>query len=272
MPGAGARVCSCHFRDGKRENDPEIFPHNLTKLFEEHHLSPEKKKMRRLAPETETFTLDPQPSTSTDDPTFDVEHTEIGASTSETIAVSTDTTDLIQSSNIILEAENSLLKMEIERKDKIINTLQMHMSYENICQSDKLILEYTGLPTRNVFESLFSLLKDVDIKYYLKWNVRKITRIDQLLLTLMKLRQNFSHVDLAFRFQISEATVANIVVTFTHVLYESLHKNLMAAIPSKEKNKSCLPSCCSTFTNCKIIIDCTDIFCMVPRQSMKNQR
>lgn len=83
-------------------------------------------------------------------------------------------TDLIQSSNIILEAENSLLKMEIERKDKIINTLQMHMSYENICQSDKLILEYTGLPTRNVFESLFTLLKDVDIKYYLKWNVQKI--------------------------------------------------------------------------------------------------
>lgn len=36
----------------------------------------------------------------------------------------------------------------------------------------------------------------------------------------MNLRHNFSHVDLAFRFQISEATVANIVTTFTHVLYE----------------------------------------------------
>ncbi|KAL1488726.1 hypothetical protein ABEB36_014525 [Hypothenemus hampei] len=32
-PGPGAYVCSCHFRDGKKENGPEIFQHNIGKRF-----------------------------------------------------------------------------------------------------------------------------------------------------------------------------------------------------------------------------------------------
>ena len=178
----------------------------------------------------------------------------------------------LEHSVAVLEAKNYLLKMEIERKDKIAESLQIQMSYLHICESDKLILEYTGLPTRNIFESLFKLIEDVEINYYLKWKVEKLNRIDQLLITLMKLRHNFSHTDLAFRYKVSEATVTNIVVTFVHVLYEALYKTIMKDIPTRFKNKSCLPNCASTFTNCRIIIDCTDIFCAVPRQSMKNQR
>lgn len=32
-PGLHARLCSCHFSDGKRENIPTIFGHNEQKLF-----------------------------------------------------------------------------------------------------------------------------------------------------------------------------------------------------------------------------------------------
>ncbi|KAJ8938171.1 hypothetical protein NQ318_011936, partial [Aromia moschata] len=61
VPGTGARVCSCHFRDGKKENGPEIFLHSKGKLFEKHHLSPEKRKSRRkMVPSFES-----EPSTST---------------------------------------------------------------------------------------------------------------------------------------------------------------------------------------------------------------
>ncbi|XP_055958457.1 uncharacterized protein LOC126827964 [Patella vulgata] len=28
------RICSCHFRDGSKQNDPAYFPHNVGKLFE----------------------------------------------------------------------------------------------------------------------------------------------------------------------------------------------------------------------------------------------
>jgi hypothetical protein len=44
----GARLCSCHFRDGKKENGPELFAHNIAQAFEPHHLTPEKKNGEHL--------------------------------------------------------------------------------------------------------------------------------------------------------------------------------------------------------------------------------
>lgn len=45
-PGPGARVCSCHFREGNKTNGPEIFQHNIEKRFVTHYLSPEAKAKR----------------------------------------------------------------------------------------------------------------------------------------------------------------------------------------------------------------------------------
>jgi hypothetical protein len=42
----GARLCSCHFRDGKKENGPELFAHNIEQAFEPHHPTAEKKQRR----------------------------------------------------------------------------------------------------------------------------------------------------------------------------------------------------------------------------------
>ena len=47
--------------------------------------------------------------------------------------------------------------------------------------------------------------------------------MNQLLLTLMKLRHNFGHVDLATRFNCSTATVTNIFLTIVSVLYDILY-------------------------------------------------
>lgn len=139
----------------------------------------------------------------------------------------------------------------------------MEMSYFRICESDKLILEYTGLPTRHIFNSLYCLIENININYYLKWKVEKIDRRDQLLMTLMKLRQNYSHTDLGFIFQVSETTMTNVIVTIIHLLHEVLYTILMKSVPKRSKNR---------FTNCRIILDCTEIFAAVPRQSMKTQR
>lgn len=46
-PGPGAFICSCHFKDGNKNNLPEIFTFSKGKKFEEHHLSPEKKQARK---------------------------------------------------------------------------------------------------------------------------------------------------------------------------------------------------------------------------------
>ncbi|KAF5292915.1 hypothetical protein FQR65_LT20193 [Abscondita terminalis] len=49
-PGKFACVCSCHFRDGRKENLPEIMIFNNHKKFEVHYLTPEKKKRRVRKP------------------------------------------------------------------------------------------------------------------------------------------------------------------------------------------------------------------------------
>ena len=46
MPSKYSRVCSCHFRSGKKSNGPEIFERNREKLFPEQRGSPPKKKAK----------------------------------------------------------------------------------------------------------------------------------------------------------------------------------------------------------------------------------
>lgn len=175
-------------------------------------------------------------------------------------------------SNVSVEIENEQLKKELEEKNEIIKHLQTQFSYEHIREKDKLILLYTGLPTGRIFGYLDNLLGKIEINYYLKWRVERISRTDQLLMTLMKLRHNFPHEDLAVRFNISQATVTNIVITHIHLLHETLFKQLMTKIPSRKKNLSCLPNCFGAFTNCRIILDCTELYTAIPRQSMSKQK
>jgi hypothetical protein len=138
-----------------------------------------------------------------------------------------------------LEAEIYLLKLELERKDAVIKTLKLHFSYANICDRDDLVLLYTGLPTAAIFENLCQLLENIELNYYLKWNVQKLSQVDQLLLTLMKLRQNFPQLDLAQWFQVSQTTVTNVIITHVDMIKRTLCDQLMKNVPSRLKNKSC---------------------------------
>lgn len=72
---------------------------------------------------------------------------------------------------IMLKAENDRLKLEVEKSKEIIRTMRLHFSYTHICENDALILEYTGLPNRKIYESLLFVLQDLDIKYYLERKV-----------------------------------------------------------------------------------------------------
>jgi hypothetical protein len=74
----------------------------------------------------------------------------------------------------------------------------------------------------------------------------------------MKLRLNLPNLDLSQRFNYSRATVTNIFITWVHALYKTLFLKCMNKIPSRNKNKLCLPNAFSSFTNCRIIIDYTE--------------
>ncbi len=175
-------------------------------------------------------------------------------------------------SNVALEVEVYFLKQRLQECEEKIKYLSVRFSYENIKNNDRLVLLYTGLPKSTIFETLFKLIENIEVKWYLKWGIKKLNKIDQLLLTLMKLRLNCPHLDLAQRFDISQAAVTNIVITYVHLIYEVLYQQFMEVIPSRQKNKSCLPTSFSNFTNCRAVLDCTEIFTVVARTSMKKQR
>ncbi|KAF5276416.1 hypothetical protein FQR65_LT16338 [Abscondita terminalis] len=169
-PGPGARLCSCHFREGKKENGPELFAHNVGRAFEPHHLTPEKKKRRTTskvniscsqhqdeASTSKQNLFDPQAAIEAQvenvpsEPTPTLEGSLPSAAAIHIQTPSTSTSPFV--SLATLEAEIYLLKMQLERKDEIIKTLKLHFSYHNICDRDDLVLLYTGIPTANTYSS-----------------------------------------------------------------------------------------------------------------------
>lgn len=176
------------------------------------------------------------------------------------------------SSLAVLETENYFLKKKNDELELKLKQLNLSFTFENLSQNEQLLTSYTGIPSNEVFIALYNLVKNAEIKYHLNWNVESISKIDQILLTLMKLRNNFPHFDLAVKFNCSKGTVSNVVVTWINVLHAILFTKCMGNIPTRDKNQKCLPGAFKSFPNCRIIIDCTEVYTVVSRQSMNIQR
>ncbi len=92
------------------------------------------------------------------------------------------------------------------------------------------------------------------------WTVQIMLPVNQLLLTLMKLRPNCGHVDLATRFNCSTATVINTCTTIIGALHDILCVGLFENnIPSTASNQTTLPDCVRPFPKCRIALDCTEV-------------
>ena len=64
---------------------------------------------------------------------------------------------------------------------------------------------------------------------------------------------------------LSISTITNVTITWIGVLHEVVYVGLLKdKIRSVSKNGMCLPSCFLNFSNCRIILDCTQIQCEVP--------
>ena len=71
----------------------------------------------------------------------------------------------------------------------------------------------TGLPTKEVFYIIVNYVarfKGHILNYYSGWWVEAISLEDQVFITLMKLKQNYTNLHLAQLFSCSVATVSNI--------------------------------------------------------------
>jgi hypothetical protein len=126
------------------------------------------------------------------------------------------------------------------------------------------MLLYTSL-TSDVFDILARLLDRFDLAYYSGWKVEILSTADQLLMTLMKLKLNCRDLDLAERFGVSSATVANIIKTFISALHEILVDGIISDyIPSQLKCAGSMPKSFEEFVNARIVIDATEITVDIP--------
>ena len=246
-PSKYSRVCSCHFRDENKSYGPEIYTRNQEKIFPAEGGPPKKKKKGTTKKETlhemvETIRGEQQ------SPDEDSQQEAESNTTKE----------------IILEAELNQTKEELKNMQEKENYKQKHYTVSGL-NAGVLRME-TGLPTKEIFNIvvLHALRFKDSIIYFSGWKVESIKFEDQIFITLMKLRQNYTNLHLAQLFSCSVSTIANIVTTFTHVLHSIFFQDIMTSIPSRDKNKLCAPSSFSQFTSCRIVIDCTDVEVAAP--------
>ncbi|XP_049898955.1 uncharacterized protein LOC126389348 [Epinephelus moara] len=164
------------------------------------------------------------------------------------------------SSVLVLEIENEMLRKENDKLKKELEKQKQTFSFSQISSHPDRVNCYTGLPDAATVFFLEALLSKFDLQYHFDWNVQIMPLIDQLLLTLMKLRLNCGVLDLSTRFNCSRATVTNIFITITSALYDILYVGMMENnIPSRFKNQTSLPDCFRPFPNCRIVLDCTEV-------------
>ena len=217
MPNKYSRVCRCHFRSGKKSNGPEIFERNREKLFPEQRGSPPKKKTKtETAFKGNTLTEMIEDARKNESLSTEKSKEQKQKTTRE----------------VILEAELDLVNRDLK-------SAQEQIHYKNRCYtvgelSGDVVRMETGLPTKEVFQIIvrYALRFKDSIIYFAGWMVESISFEDQIFITLMKVKQNYTNLHLAQLFNCSVATIANIISTFIHVLHAILFKDIMTSIPS----------------------------------------
>ena len=168
--------------------------------------------------------------------------------------------------------EQLVLEAELEKKTRELESYKERMAYVTNHYSasrlsEDVIRMETGLPTKEVFNIvvLYALRFKDSMNYYYGWCVNMISFEDQIFITLMKARQNYTNLHLAQLFSCSTATISNIVTTFTHALHYILFHNIMTTMPTRFKNDTCAPSSFSQFSSWRVVIDCTDVEIATPK-------
>ena len=164
-----------------------------------------------------------------------------------------------------LEAENTSLKKHALSKDA-------NFGMEQIKHDDRLVSFYTGLKSYVVFLAFFQFLGPATNRLNY-WGIKpksrqrqrsmKLSPVDQLLMTLMKLRLNLKVLDLSFRFGVSPAAISRYITTWICFMYNHLKE--LDWMPSVQQIAGTLPPAFrEQFPSTYAIIDGSEIFLETP--------
>ena len=133
---------------------------------------------------------------------------------------------------------------------------KLKLCYQNVKNDHKKLLFYTGLKNIELFGYILELMGNY------KRAISYISKVDHLLIVLVKLRLGILHKDIAYRFGFSEVVISRVFRSWLPGLAKAL--DFLIIWPGKEALMENVPKSFRAFKKCTGIIDCTEIFIQKP--------
>ncbi|KAL1468263.1 hypothetical protein MTO96_041610 [Rhipicephalus appendiculatus] len=167
-------------------------------------------------------------------------------------------TDITGSILKCFEADNQALRTELQQVKGSLDTLQL--SKASLEHDDSRVQFYTGLPSYTVLIALFTLVES-SVPHRAN---NALAKFQEFVLTLMRLRLGAALQDLAYRFEISQATATRIFDRWIKTMHACLRE--LVDWPSREQLQQTMPMAFrkSFGTSVAVIIDCFEIFIQRP--------
>ena len=151
------------------------------------------------------------------------------------------------------QTELSLIDLEILENCATSKPIEESISRESFEKDAYKLKFYTGLPAITVFMAVLNLIRPGLVL------CSNLTKFQQLLLPLRRLRLNSSVQDLGYRFRIHASTVSRVFQSCIQTMYSSM--DFLVYWPEREQLKLTLPrSFRQKFSSCAVIIDCFEVF------------
>ena len=252
-----SRLCSLHFRDGNASNIPSLSMGEKFGSCPDMTSSRAKRLQRRTSAATaEDATMEgaisPKPTSSNPQQV-----------TIDTLSCTVNAALITRVKS--LEAENIKLRKELDTAQK------RSFCIDDIASDDNLITLYTGFPSYDVLISFFKFLGPAayNLNYIgskskgIRHRTTKLDALNQLLLTLMKLKLDLNERDIAVRFGISTATVSRYFITWICFLYK--HLTELDWFPSPQQIRGTMPAIFQVkYPTTVCIIDASELFIETP--------
>ncbi|VDH93027.1 Hypothetical predicted protein [Mytilus galloprovincialis] len=203
--------------------------------------------------------------------------------------------------NSVLKNQNALLQSEIEllqctlkeqegcaktsENETVVKYINMYLDVNAVKDDITKLKFYTGL-TVPKFMCLWGYLGP-SVNKLVYWNKdcgvpdrshkkrpgpkQKMTPMNELFMTLIRIRQGLLLEDLSYRFGVSKTTVSRVVLTWIQFLYIRLSAFRTKMFPDRSKIRKHLPKSFKKYKNIRCIIDCTEVFVQQPRNLVNKE-